>query len=100
MIVGFFTISRKQKLTEKSYLLNFIFALVMAYVLNKFLGYKGAHTILEGMEIGFISWLGFILPVLLTQQVFEQRDKKTVFLYAGYQLVSLLIMGGVITFLS
>ena len=50
------------------------------------------HGILHGMLAGVF----FILPVLATQAMFERKTAKYVLLNAGYWIVTLGLMGGII----
>ncbi|MBI2474236.1 MAG: DUF1761 domain-containing protein [Candidatus Taylorbacteria bacterium] len=81
----------------KQYLLNFIAALVMAYVLSHSIvfasDYLAVGGVSAGLMSGFWSWLGFIAPVTLGSVLWEGRPWKLWFLNNGYQLLNLLIMG-------
>ncbi len=81
----------------KLYVINFIGALLLAWVLAHFLLY--ATTYLEfsglsaGIAIGFFVWLGFVVPATLNSVVWEGRLWKHWFLTNSYQLLNLLIIG-------
>ena len=43
--------------------------------------------------LAFIIWIGFVIPVLLAFSLYEKRSWKLFYISAGYQFVSLLLMG-------
>ena len=79
------------------YIVSFIGALLMAYVLahslffvSKYLQVYGASA---GLQAGFWNWLGFIAPVTIGIVFWESKPWKLWFINAGYWLASLLVMG-------
>lgn len=85
----------------KSYVLMFIGALVMAYVLAHSLTFAGAY--LNDMSVsgalmgGFWNWLGFAAPVLMGAVLWEKKTWRWFSITAGYYLVLLLVMGAILT---
>jgi hypothetical protein len=77
----------------KSYLISFLGALVMAFVLSHIIDYAKADTIIEGLQCGLWVWIGFVITTSLGGVLFEGRPRGLYFIYNGYQLVSLLLMG-------
>ncbi|RPI15910.1 MAG: DUF1761 domain-containing protein [Ignavibacteriae bacterium] len=75
------------------YMINTIASLVMAYVLAHFVNYLQATNVVQGAQVGFWIWIGFIVTALIPVYLFEMRPKRLYFIYIGYQLVSLVIMG-------
>ena len=79
----------------------FVLALLMAYVLahvaylsNRFFVDK---TYTEAaVTTGFWMWLGFVVPIVASNSLFDQRRKKLSAIHAGNWLVTLLVMGWVI----
>lgn len=71
----------------------FIASLVMAYVLAHFAKYAGALTLTDGMVAGFWAWLGFVATTMLTNVLYEGKPVKLYLINAGYQLVTLVVMG-------
>jgi hypothetical protein len=79
----------------------FVLGLVMAYVVahvtylsSQF--FTDYSFIKAGINTGFWVWLGFVLPVVASNSLFEQRRKKLSAINAGNWLVTLLVMGLVI----
>lgn len=86
----------------KAFILAFVTSFIMAYVLAHIIGfYNGWATvnnipyggILDGVQAGFYTWLGFVATVLLMNNLFERRSLKFYLINALYQLISLIGMG-------
>lgn len=84
----------------KSALIAFVFAMVMAYVVQHGIVFAGAYTgdtslggVLNGM---FWFWLGFVVPVTLGAVLWEQKPMKWFWITASYYLVELLLMGTIL----
>ncbi len=78
-----------------SYVLQFVGSLVMFYVLARFMGIAGAMTVNAGLMVAFWVWIGFVVPVQLSQAVWG--GKMTLFwISAGNMLVTLLASGAII----
>jgi uncharacterized protein YacL len=78
-----------------------ITSLLMAYVLAHvtYLSYKfftDNSYQMSAIMTAFWMWLGFVLPVVASNTLFNQRRKKAALLHAGNWLVILLVMGLVI----
>jgi hypothetical protein len=79
----------------------FIGSVVISFVLlhsivfgNAYLKFSGLRGGLMG---GFFSWLGFIAPVTLTNVVYEKRSWKLWLLDNCFWLISLLVMGAILS---
>lgn len=80
-----------------SYLLGFVFTLVMSYVLAHALIFASAYLKVTGVEAGLMAgvwnWLGFVVPVQIGQQLWEGKSWKLFLINGGHTLVGLLVMG-------
>ncbi|MEK7570392.1 MAG: DUF1761 domain-containing protein [Patescibacteria group bacterium] len=85
-----------KKEAPMAYLKMFVTALISAYVLAVFVGFAGAATFGEGAMIGLWLWLGFIFTVTMSSVIFEKRSWKLWLINNGYQLVLMLISGGLL----
>ena len=89
----------KAKGMAKPYAINFVGALVMAYVfahvLAAFGNALGTSGWVAGLQGGFFMWLGFVAPLLLGSILWENKTFKLYAINAGYYLV-LLIVNGII----
>jgi len=80
--------------------INFIFTLVMAFVLANFLGTAGASTMGAGATFAFWLWLGFILPLQVGGMLWEGKSQKLLTINASYWLVNLVVMSAVLNLLG
>jgi hypothetical protein len=84
-----------------SMVLPFVGSLVMSYVLTHSIAFGNAyvHTsgVNGGLMGGFFNWLGFIAPVTLMGVVYEKRSWKLWILDNGFWLLSLLVMGAILS---
>lgn len=90
----------KQKEMGKTYLISFALTLLTTYVLYhvmvmsmNFFHYDSFST---GLTSAFWMWLGFIMPVQMTNVLFGKEVWKLFFINTGYQLASVLSMGVVL----
>ena len=75
---------------------EFLARLVTAFVLALIINYAGATGIGAGLQTGLLLWLGFVATSSLATVTFEGRSFVLYALSAGYQLVGMLIMGGIL----
>lgn len=81
---------------QKAYMGSAVAALLMSYVLANFVDYANAVTFVQGAMTGFWAWLGFAAASSLPSYLFEGRPVKLWKLNTGYNLVSLLLIGGLL----
>lgn len=86
---------------QKSYALQFLGSLVMAYVLAHALVFASAYTktsgLSAGLMAGFWNWLGFVAPVTMAGVLWESKSWKQWCLTNGNMLVTLLVMGSILS---
>jgi len=91
----------------KSLGLNLFGTLLTAFVLaHDVLGWRpsawnagaDASPAVYGFFAGFFAWLGFMVPVLLNGVAFERKSWKLFFINAGFQFVSLQIIGMILSY--
>ncbi len=87
----------KAKGMTTNYILMSLGSLVMAYVLAHALVFAMAYMKVSGwgagVACGFYNWLGFILPVVMGDQLWGGKPWKLLPITAGYYLVSMVMMG-------
>jgi hypothetical protein len=80
----------------KTYALAFLTVLVTAWVLSimisEFAGSTG-----EALRLGFLIWLGFLVPTMANSYLWEGKPSKLVLINLGERLVTLLIMSGILS---
>ncbi|MBI2667768.1 DUF1761 domain-containing protein [Candidatus Woesearchaeota archaeon] len=80
---------------------GFISSLIMAYVLGLFV--EGLNTsgilsgVIGGVIISFLIWLGFVATIMLGTVLWEGKPIKLYILNILYWLISLLIMGMILS---
>lgn len=73
-------------------------SLVMGLVLVYAIKMGGASGVLaKGLMISFLAWLGLVATVQLGMTTYENRPIKFFLIVSGYQLVSMLVGGAVLT---
>jgi hypothetical protein len=87
----------KKKGMTMQYVIMFVGALVMSFVLSHAVIFANAYLHTNGMfggiMTGFMSWLGFIVPISLGSVLWEGKPWRLWMINAGYYLVLLLVMG-------
>ena len=72
--------------------LEFVCALVAAYVLGIFSLLFGAHTVFAAVFLAFLIWIGFYVTQQLSEVLWEERPFGLFLINASQRLVSLLLM--------
>jgi hypothetical protein len=75
---------------------SFIGDLILSFVLAHVLGWAGVTTLGWGVFIGVLVWMGFFVAPALPQGIYENRSFKLFAINAGYWLVGLIIVGGLL----
>lgn len=70
--------------------------LVMALIVAVLMSLTGFGTLVQGLLLGFLVWLGFAAPLGLSGNVVSQKGIGTWFIDTGYQLLSLLVIGAIL----
>ncbi len=91
----------KKKGMTNAYCLMFVGSLIMAYVLSHAIifatFYLKTSGISVGLMVGFWNWLGFIAPVTLASVLWDGKPWKLWILNNAYHVVTLMLMGMVLT---
>jgi hypothetical protein len=83
-----------------TYLGGVVTAAVTAYVLAVLIGGLGAATLVDGVIVAVVVWLGFVATWLASGVFFERRSTEWWAINAGQAIVSLAIMGAIIGYLG
>ena len=81
---------------KTGYVIATFSAIIMAYVLAHFVQYVGATSLVQGVQTGLWAGLGFVATTFATEHVFNGKTLKLYFINAGYHVVSLVLMGGLL----
>ena len=89
----------KKEMPKNSFI-QFVFALLMGWVLAHAIvfanAYLGTTGILSGLMAGLMNWLGFVAPVSIGMVLWEGRKWSYWFIVAGNWLVNLLVIGAIL----
>ena len=78
------------------FILAFVAALIMAWMLAGILGHLGAVTVKNGVIAGAFCWFGFVLTTITVNNAFGGRKPMLTVIDAGHWLAALVVMGAVI----
>ena len=82
-----------QKDMGKTMLVIFVCTLVMAWAMGVIVGYTKLVTVMQGVKLGALCWLGFALTIGLIETTTSRRKMTSFYIDTGYWLVSLVVMG-------
>jgi hypothetical protein len=71
-------------------------SLIMSFILANFVQVAGALSLIDGMSVAFWAWLGFAVPLLLNEVLWQSKPMKLYLINIGYQLVSFVLMGAIV----
>ncbi len=74
----------------------FVTRVVVAYFLAVFAGWAAVKGIGGGAEIGFLAWLGLVLPLIIGQAAFERKPWRTVVIALPEALTGYVVMGAIV----
>jgi undecaprenyl pyrophosphate phosphatase UppP len=74
----------------------FVAAFVLSWVLAQFALVWGAVTVGSVLELGFWVWLGFMVPVLISPVLWEQKPIQYFAINAGYWFVTTLAIAAIV----
>jgi hypothetical protein len=70
--------------------------LIIAYVIGWVVVGTGEQTVVRGITIGALLWIGLVGTTIGTAFIFEGRSFEGFVLTAGYPLVGMLLMGAIV----
>ncbi len=80
----------------KTYAFSFITYVIMAMVLALLMGLTGANTMVQGIVLAVLTWLGFGFTIGLNANLYSQKPPAAFMIDAGYQLVHVIVMGAIL----
>jgi len=92
-------VEAKKNGTTTAYVVNFIAAVVMAYVLSNSLADRHIVDIGTALYLAFWIWLGFIATVMIAGVLWEKKPMALYWIQSLYYLVSLWVMAIVLIWL-
>ena len=88
---------KKESNMAATYGLSFIAALITALVMSGFVDFFDAITWQEGALVGFLAWLGFSATTSFVNMLFGDKNMKLFMIDTGYQLLSMVAIGIIVT---
>jgi hypothetical protein len=79
-----------------AYGVAFVANLIIAYVLGWVVIRTGEQTVVRGITVGALLWVGLVGTTIGTAFIFEGRSLEGFVLTAGYPLVGMLVMGAIV----
>ncbi len=77
----------------RAYGVSFVCFLVTAAAMALLIGRLGIGSVLGGIKLGVLCWVGFAATVGLTANMYSDKPLSAYLIDAGYQLVYMVIMG-------
>jgi len=85
-----------KKKASKSMVIGFILTAVTAFALSCILAHTQAGTMAEALQVAFVLWLGFMMPVEAGSVIWEGKPFKLLALNALHSLVTVFVMAAII----
>ena len=82
--------------TGRKYFISFLCFVVMAWVMAVLIDRMGILTWLGGVKLGGIAWVGFVATTGLMNSLYTNKRMAAWLIDAGYQLVSLVLIGVIV----
>ncbi|MBD3362204.1 DUF1761 family protein [Candidatus Dojkabacteria bacterium] len=89
-------VAEKKESLYRLYLYTYLSGLITTYVLAKFITVLKIQTFIPGMLTGYWMWVGFVAATTLPDYLFEKRPLELFLINVGRDLVSMLLMGGIL----
>lgn len=80
----------------KTYGFSFITYVIMAMVLALLMGLAGAATMIQGIVLAVLAWLGFGFTIGLNTNLYSDKPASAFMIDAGYQFVHVIVMGAIL----
>jgi hypothetical protein len=74
----------------------FVTRVVVAYFLAVLAGWAAVKGIGGGAEVGFLAWLGLVVPYIIGQAAFERKPWQTVAIALPEALTAYVVMGAIV----
>jgi hypothetical protein len=95
LLVGFEE-NKRPKFAALGMVSSIMSCLVLSFALANLVEWVGAVRYSQGVSVGFVSWLGFIAPPMITQHIYEARPFKLFAINGGYWLFAMAFGGSIL----
>jgi uncharacterized protein YacL len=79
-----------------AYVIGFVGALIIAAAISWFTQATGRQTVIRGVWVAILAWIGFVLTTWSTEYAFEARGWKILAINTGATLVGMMLMGAIL----
>lgn len=79
-----------------AYAVSALASLVAAVALATFLTLPDSVSLGSGIGYGLLAGIGFVAAAIVTQSVFEDKNRTVTWIYVGYQIIGLAVMGAIL----
>lgn len=86
----------QKKEMSKTYGVMFIGSLISASALAIIVTLAGSNTVIGGIKVGILAWLGFVATTSISDVLFSGKPQKLWAINNGYFLVSFAIMAAIL----
>lgn len=86
----------KKEDAQKAMFGSLVMNLVVSIVLAALIKAVGAHTFATGATIGFWVWVGFIATSSLSAVLYEDKKPGLYYIFNVYELISYVVIGGIL----
>ncbi len=97
-----FTSSKMEEMKKgsmaKFYAAGFLLEVVTAVVLYKVMGIAEITEMVVAINLAGLLWLGFMVPLILSGVLWENKPMKLVFIVAAHRLVTLVVMAAITSY--
>ncbi len=83
----------KKKGMAATYFINFIAVFVTGLVMALLAAYIGLTSAVDGLYLGLLTWIGFIVTIMLGTVLWEGKPIKLYLINIFYYLIVLVVMG-------
>jgi len=88
----------KKKAMMAGMIMSLIGDILLAFVLAHVVIWSGSHEFGHGLFIGFVMWMGFFGATAIPQSIFEGRPFKLFAINQSYNLLGLMLIGGILSY--
>ena len=87
----------KKKTMMAGMIMSLVGDILLAFVMAHVILWSGSHEFTQGVFIGFVIWMGFFAATAIPQSIFEGRPFKLFAINQGYNLLGLMLIGGILS---
>jgi hypothetical protein len=88
----------KKKAMMAGMIMSLVGDIILAFVLAHVIIWSRSNEFGHGLFIGFVMWMGFFAAPAIPQGVFEGRPFKLFAINQSYNLLGLMLMGGILSY--